>query len=58
MIYFNRAKFLERQTNVNYENEYDRLVGELSRANITNNPKRTWKNERINQQKYMMIIHR
>ena len=37
---FNRAKVLERQNNLNYEHEYDRLVGELSRANITNNAKR------------------
>ena len=32
---FNRVKFLERQNNLNYKNEYDRLEGELSRGNIT-----------------------
>ena len=37
---FNRVKFLERQNNLNYKNEYDRLEGELSRGNITGYAKR------------------
>ena len=38
--YFNRVKFLEKQKHLNYNNEYDRLEGELSRGNITGYAKR------------------
>ena len=41
---FNRAKSLKRQP-INYKREYDRLVGELSKTNITNNAKRKMENQ-------------
>ena len=54
---FNRVKFLERQNNLNYKNEYDRLEGELSRGNITGYAKRNIeKRKEFLKKKYTMIF--
>ena len=53
---FNRVKFLERQNNLNYKNEYDRWEGELSRGNITGYAKRNIEKRKECLKKYTMIF--
>ncbi len=43
-----RRKWLERQTNNNYRNEYDRILGELSQTRLPDTDrKRDWKIEKL-----------
>ncbi len=55
-----RVKWLERQKNANYRNEYDRVRGELSQTVLSDHSKVKLQNrqKQLEQLYFLMVIHK
>ena len=51
-----RRRRLREQNNINYKNEYDRIVGELSQSNILVQTRHAFEQRKKIIKKHMMIV--